>query len=506
MKKNVLFLLLVLFLHFAKAQNPLFNYVFYDNANYVQVYAALETHERDFLFLTDTRIFKADTLGNVLWSKAMNGLQFSAITATKDSNFVLVGGNDNISCIKIDKNGDTLWAKQIDLGGWEYLYCVQELVEGGYIVAGNQMMGSNDERLLVAKLDTNGNVMWAKTFDAGNASWGSYERLYSIKQTADSGFIATGYINGAVLMKLSATGNIEWAKRTQQNGWGFDVLVENDGYRWLLGEEMGMLAKVDTLGNMVTHTNYNHWINASDVTPYIPPAKLHAISDHRYLFSFRNGHIDWGMPPAVVTDSLGNILWASRPRMYLQDAIETQDKGVLMLGKGPLMGVRQTATMYDFSHTGVYKIDSLGNGGVCVDNAVVDTITHLVFLNNITLTTTNITAYQLLPCPAFQNVITLMNVDCVGFTGSITDGQTPIFSIYPNPSTGTFQFQQNTTTPLQFDKIEIYNVIGEKVADFTQPDMSQLEIDLSQQPEGVYFVVAYQQGKMGTQKVQIERE
>ncbi|MFN0201785.1 MAG: T9SS type A sorting domain-containing protein [Bacteroidia bacterium] len=99
-----------------------------------------------------------------------------------------------------------------------------------------------------------------------------------------------------------------------------------------------------------------------------------------------------------------------------------------------------------------------------------------------------------------------MNIDCVGFTGSITDGQTPIFSIYPNPFTGTFQFQQNTATPLQFDKIEIYNVIGEKVADLTKPDVSQLEIDLSLQPEGVYFVVAYQQGKMGTQKVRIERE
>ncbi|MFN0200908.1 MAG: T9SS type A sorting domain-containing protein [Bacteroidia bacterium] len=513
MKTNVLFFFLVLLFNLTKAQSSLFNYVFYDNTNYVQVYAALETHERDFLFLTDTRIFKADTLGNVLWSKAMNGLQFSAVTATKDSNFVLVGGgvnwnNANIACIKIDKNGDTLWTKYIDLGSQAYLYCVQELVEGGYIVAGNQMMGSNDERLLVAKLDTSGNVMWAKTFDAGNASWGSYERLYSIKQTADSGFIATGYMNGAVLMKLSAAGNIEWAKRTQQNGLGLDVVVKNKEYMWLFKEDgYGTLAKMDSSGNLLTHKSYTQWGGAVDLTHYIPPSKLYAIANNRYLFTFRNGYWDWSNSPILNTDSLGNILWSNSPGMYVQGVIETHNHNFLAIGNGPLQGIRQTgAMMYDFPHTGVAKLNALGYGGMCTDPTSVDTVTHPVSLNNVTLTSTNINTYQLLPCPAFQNVTTLMNVDCVGFSGSITDGQTPIFSIYPNPSTGTFQFQQNTVTPLQFDKIEIYNVIGKKVADFTQPDMSQLEIDLSLQPEGVYFVVAYQQGKMGTQKVRIERE
>jgi hypothetical protein len=83
--------------------------------------------------------------------------------------------------------------------------------------------------------------------------------------------------------------------------------------------------------------------------------------------------------------------------------------------------------------------------------------------------------------------------------------------VYPNPTTGIFTFQANKLQLITNSRIEVFNVLGEMVysqlslKDFQ--DNSQLTIDLSSNPNGVYFYrVVKESGEMvGSGKVIIER-
>ena len=60
-------------------------------------------------------------------------------------------------------------------------WCVNKVSDGGFIIAG----ATNYTGLLI-KTDSNGEEEWHKLYDNSTS-------LYSVRQTSDGGFIATGY-------------------------------------------------------------------------------------------------------------------------------------------------------------------------------------------------------------------------------------------------------------------------------------------------------------------------
>lgn len=91
-------------------------------------------------------------------------------------------------------------------------------------------------------------------------------------------------------------------------------------------------------------------------------------------------------------------------------------------------------------------------------------------------------------------------------TGGILENQLQAaFSIYPNPSHGKCQFIINN---LQLDKnckLEIYNVHGEKVYTIPNLKLQTLnEIDISDFPNGIYFVNIYDGNKIYVKKMVIQ--
>lgn len=80
-------------------------------------------------------------------------------------------------------------------------------------------------------------------------------------------------------------------------------------------------------------------------------------------------------------------------------------------------------------------------------------------------------------------------------------------NIYPNPGNGEFIVSLGNAelfSPSQ-TKVEIYNVMGEKIYSTSNILHSELNIDLSQQPNGVYFVqITNREGSI-SRKIVIER-
>lgn len=60
------------------------------------------------------------------------------------------------------------------------------------------------------------------------------------------------------------------------------------------------------------------------------------------------------------------------------------------------------------------------------------------------------------------------------------------FSIFPNPTNGILNIQ-STLPNIQFKSVEVYNMLGEKIY-YSDINVDGSEIDLSNQPKGIYFV------------------
>jgi uncharacterized repeat protein (TIGR03803 family) len=63
--------------------------------------------------------------------------------------------------------------------------------------------------------------------------------------------------------------------------------------------------------------------------------------------------------------------------------------------------------------------------------------------------------------------------------------------IYPNPSNGVFNFQADSQWLIANSRIEVYNMLGQQIAkspEYSGPlANSRMQIDLSNQPKGIYF-------------------
>jgi len=172
-------------------------------------------------------ITKLDSNGNKEWAKITGGYEYDddelnyipRVKQTAENEFVLVGctkdtdslgGGPDTVLIKLNGVGNILWAKQYDINA-NFVFDIQKTSDGGYVIAGKtkSWLSSTDEDCLIVKLDSFGNVTWAKKYFGLET-----EEFLSIKQTSDSGYVATG------------------------NTWSFDI---NNGD--------GIILKVDSEGN-----------------------------------------------------------------------------------------------------------------------------------------------------------------------------------------------------------------------------------------------------------------
>jgi len=81
----------------------------------------------------------------------------------------------------------------------------------------------------------------------------------------------------------------------------------------------------------------------------------------------------------------------------------------------------------------------------------------------------------------------------------IIDSQNEI-KIYPNPNTGKFIISVNGN--IKIDKLEIYNVIGDKVYSIkTNNNYLTYIIDLTENPKGIYFIKIYSREKIYIEKI-----
>jgi len=182
----------------------------------------------------------------------------NSVALTPDGGYIVTGGTNsfgagdsNLFLAKFNSFGDLIWAKTVGGVDWDKGYSVAPTFDGGYIVTGTSSFGAGDYDLFLFKFDSSGDLIWART--VGGAS---YERGYSVAPTSDGGYVVTGNTDsiGAgwvdlFLGKFNSSGDLTWAKTVGGALWdyGYSVAPTFDGGYIVTGETRSFGAGISDL-------------------------------------------------------------------------------------------------------------------------------------------------------------------------------------------------------------------------------------------------------------------
>jgi hypothetical protein len=187
-------------------------------------------YTQSFGSMVQVYLIKINALGDTLWTRTYGGESYDygyCVWPTSDGGYFITGttysfGNyTEVYLIKTDADGDTLWTRVYGRGvgigggpGEDLGASGQQTHDGGYIVAGTTQL--YDARLVyLIKTDAAGDTLWTNAYPLTTYQ----SRATSVQQTADSGYIVTGYNSyweefpQAFLMKTDVAGTLQWQKR-----------------------------------------------------------------------------------------------------------------------------------------------------------------------------------------------------------------------------------------------------------------------------------------------------
>ena len=436
---------------------------------------------------SDIFVAKMDINGNWLWAKQAGGTDYHGgygIAVDANGNSYVTGyfsgsatfgtttltssGYEDIFVAKLDINGNWLWAKQAggtssDIGYGIAVDAYGNSYVTGYFKSSSCSFGtitltsSGYEDIFVAKLDINGNWLWAKqaggtsedggTSIAVDANGNSYV-TGSFKESANFG-TTTLTSSGSwdiFVAKIDHNGNWLWAKQAggTDNDGGISIAVDDNGNSYVTGGFYGSSCSFSTI------TLINSSIEYSDIFV----AKIDY--NGNWLWAKQAGGTGYDAGYGIAVDTNGNS--------YVTGEFD----GSATFGT-------TTFTSSGGSDIFVAKLDSNGNWlwakqaggtdddygkGIAVDNNGNSYVTGY-FWSSATFGTTTLTSSSDYGSDIFVTKLGEVNSidlpDIISFNG--------IRSIYPNPFNPLTTIDYEISMPADV-KIEVYNNRGQLVRNF----------------------------------------
>src|SRR5690606_2173906 len=245
----------------------------------------------------DYWILKLNASGNIMWQKTYGGGQpefDTYVVETADGGYFVAGYSDSgVSgdktdpsngqrdywALKLDSTGAIVWQNSIGGSLVDRAQATFQSVDGGYIIGGfsnSPVSGDKTEPsrggasdYWIVKLDTNGNVLWNKTY-GGNDS----DVFRDMVQTGDGGYVVGGYSKSNIsgdktensqgdfdfwILKLDASGNLVWQNTIGGSGIDYprDVKQLMDG-SYMIGGWSNSNISGDKTEN--SNGGYDYWL------------------------------------------------------------------------------------------------------------------------------------------------------------------------------------------------------------------------------------------------------
>lgn len=239
---------------------------------------------------SDFWVVKVDSSGNKQWEHsfgATGGEVFNSIIPTSDGGYALGGrldaylggtasfGSADFYLVKLDGNGNPLWARNYGGGGFENLQRVRQTADGGFILGGDSSSDISGNKttapfgygdIWMVRTDPHGSKLWDVTLGGslkslpGNSAW---DYFGDVHEASDGSFLIIG-ASGSLpsgnktseafgsgdgwLVRLSAAGMKEWDQSFGGSGgdWGRVIEPTKDG-----GYLLGLLSESTNSGNKI---------------------------------------------------------------------------------------------------------------------------------------------------------------------------------------------------------------------------------------------------------------
>lgn len=478
------------------AQDTLFSKVYYQDGIDNSVQSVTNGFDND-IYIAGKRewnkgfVTRLDSLGNVIWNKSITASQvnFNHVAKTADSNIVAVGdvadpstSSQNAYLIKINQQGDTLWSRSFKFGTMTYCTASRVLAnpDSSLVITGK--IGNNG-KLIIAKLSHDGTLIWSYVYDEV-----SIQNVTGLDRFPDGSYLVGGYaIQGGsyngFLQQFTSNGQLGWSKLMQ------NIAIQNSkitsgGIVSLFYDfqtNMEGLFKTDFGGDLLWEKNYS---GMQTYTNSLDMQNLTLLSDSCIAVAIGD---QMSGTNVVKFDSNGVALHDRGLNFSSSNVVEAQNKGLFVIGTGPMIGLKSTLTQ---EHIGLIKTDSLLNhnlsqSGSCDFGGGTNLQTFPTTITTSTLTLqANGSMSQISPV-VFVNPFTFLSyIGCVDYLDGIDENSfADELRVYPNASTGIFNFVQEEVSAL---KIIIYNSNGQELY-YTETTTLSTQIDLGSFSQGIYF-------------------
>lgn len=285
------------------------------------------------------------------WERIFSEAEFGrCVQQTLDGGYIIIG----TSLIKTDANGNLVWQKPFSGS------CIRQAPDGGYIIVGST--GAND---YLIKVDALGNLLWQKTFGGNN-----YDRHVCVQLTSDGGYIIVGTTRPSkgdaevYLIKTDASGNLLWHRTFggSNDDEGLFVQQTLDGGYIIVGTTLSFgagsrdvyLIRTDPYGNLLWQKTFggNGYESARTVHQTLDGGYVIGGSTTSFAARFRDGYV-------VKTDPYGNLLWQETftwgDESYVTYVKQTRDGGYIVVGMARTYRPLDNVDIY------IAKLDAHGN-------------------------------------------------------------------------------------------------------------------------------------------------
>jgi hypothetical protein len=195
-------------------------------------------------------LVKTDANGSEQWNRTIGpGLiaKIFSIWQTKDGVYLLGEttspfGSSDVWLVRIDPEGVKLWNRTFgDPDSNDRLYYFQQTSDDGFILAGRSVGPRGPYNFWLIKTGPEGEELWNRNYGGSGD-----EKVYSILQTSDGGYIAAGEIGSSKenfydiwVIKTDPDGKLQWQESF--GGTGHDVarsvLLAPDGGLVVAGDK-----------------------------------------------------------------------------------------------------------------------------------------------------------------------------------------------------------------------------------------------------------------------------
>jgi hypothetical protein len=195
-------------------------------------------------------------LGEIDWLKTIGGTQEDTaqdITLTSDGGYAIVGFTKSINgditdhtseqndywVTRLDTDGNIMWSKTYGGSEDDRGEAIKTTTDGGFVITGYSRSGDEDVSTnngfydqWIVKLDASGNIQWEKSLGFSGS-----DQAFDIIQTTDGGYFTTGFLD------VTASGGLGSVGKPAGNSGAFGNPEHGVGEFWC--------HKLDTNGNII---------------------------------------------------------------------------------------------------------------------------------------------------------------------------------------------------------------------------------------------------------------